>query len=288
MQEMNVGVIGNGFVGNSLYHTFSPQFTVRVYDVIPEKSTHTLEEVIDESDIIFVCVPTPMKADGHIDLSYIENVFQQSRVIIDGLFLNEDELVNKVFIIKSTVVPGTTGQLSEKYNLTMGFSPEFLTERTAVSDSLCSNHTIVGGHPIARYTLQALYKKRFGAAHNVFQPNVNTAEFIKYMRNCYFATKVTFMNEMYKIAENMDVDWDAAVSGFALDGRVSHSHLQVPGHDGKFGFGGTCFPKDINAIIQASNDYDYYPLFLAQVEFLNRRFRKEEDWTSQVGRAVSE
>lgn len=76
-----------------------------------------------------------------------------------------------------------------------------------------------------------------------------TSEFVKYMLNCFFSVKLGFMNEMYQIAESFGADWNQAVSGLISDSRVADSHVVVPGPDGKFGFGGHCFPKDLNAMI---------------------------------------
>ena len=97
--------------------------------------------------------------------------------------------------------------------------------------------------------VKKLIQDRFGNCVAILETNYETAEMIKYMSNCFFATKVSFMNEMYQIAKKVNVDWEDAVSGFVSDGRVGHTHLNVPGHDGKFGFGGSCFPKDIQAMI---------------------------------------
>ena len=127
MTRYKVGVLGNGFVGESQAFAFSPTTDLRIYDVDPLKATHTKEEV-DECDFIFVCVPTPMYKDGSQDLSYIEKVFEQA---VEG----------PIYIIKSTVLPGTTKELSEKYpKINIVFSPEFLTERTAKLDMLSLIH----------------------------------------------------------------------------------------------------------------------------------------------------
>ena len=118
MKNYKLGVIGHGYVGESQSFAFSPSFDVRVYDKDSLKSTHSLNEVLD-SDFIFVCVPTPMKKNGSQDLSFVESFFKTAK---DG----------PIYIIKSTVIPGTTNLLNEKFkNLKIVFSPEFLTERTA-------------------------------------------------------------------------------------------------------------------------------------------------------------
>lgn len=292
--DMKVGVIGNGFVGNSIYHTFMPTIDVKVYDVNPVRSTHSLKDVLRQ-DIIFVCVPTPMHETGEIDLSYVNGVFDSIKNEYD--ILNEEDQIlgtldewhgRPIFVLKSTVVPGTTDGVATRTGLKIVFSPEFLTERTAVTDSICSNHVIVGGDSSATEEVETLYKQRFGNGYNVIKTDTKTAEFIKYMRNTFFATKVTFMNEMFRIALNCGVDWETAVSGFAMDGRIGHSHLSVPGHDGMYGYGGTCFPKDVSAITEMARQQGFIPQLLTTVQTANLSYRGVEDWKHSKGRAVSE
>ena len=118
------------------------------------------------------------------------------------------------------------------------------------------------------------------------ETSYETAELIKYMSNCFFATKVSFMNEMYQIAEKIDANWDEAVSGFVSDGRIGHSHLGVPGHEGKFGFGGSCFPKDIQAMIDFAEMFGLNPSVLKGAWEKNLEVRSEQDWKELKGRAV--
>ena len=106
------------------------------------------------------------------------------------------------------------------------------------------------------------------------------------MNNCFFATKVSFMNEMYQIAEKCDVDWETAIEGFVMDGRVGHSHLSIPGPDGKFGFGGSCFPKDIQAVINFAEKLGLEPNVLKGTWQTNLKVRPERDWEGLKGRAV--
>ena len=110
--------------------------------------------------------------------------------------------------------------------------------------------------------VEELYRWRFGESIPVIRNNYETADMIKYMNNCYFATKVSFMNEMHQIAKKSNGDWDDAVRGFVSDGRIGHSHLGVPGHDGKYGFGGSCFPKDIQAMIDFAEPIGIAPTVL--------------------------
>ena len=127
---VNLGIIGNGFVGNAIAHAFIPYMTVRIFDKDPEKSLDKLEDVVNHSDVVFVCVPTPMREDGTIDLSIVESVF-------DSIEACKDNSSKPVFVLKSTVVPGTTRELKKKHpNLPIVFNPEFLTERHARFDFL--------------------------------------------------------------------------------------------------------------------------------------------------------
>ena len=131
-----------------------------------------------------------------------------------------------------------------------------------------------------------LIRDRFGDCVAVLETNYETAEMIKYMSNCFFATKVSFMNEMYQIAEKSNVNWDDAVAGFVADGRIGHSHLGVPGHDDKFGFGGSCFPKDIQAMINFGDENGVDVKVLRATWEKNLEVRPEQDWKELRGRAV--
>ena len=106
------------------------------------------------------------------------------------------------------------------------------------------------------------------------------------MNNCFFATKVSFMNEMKLVAEKCNVDWEMAVEGFIRDGRIGHSHLDVPGHDGKRGFGGSCFPKDIQAMIRLGESLKIDMNTLSGAWQTNLNVRPEKDWEKLEGRAV--
>ena len=108
------------------------------------------------------------------------------------------------------------------------------------------------------------------------------------MCNTFFATKVSFMNEMYNLCKTIDGDWDKAVEGFVRDGRVGHSHVNVPGHDGKFGFGGSCFPKDVQALISFAKENNINLNVLEGTWKTNLEVRPEKDWEELKGRAVSE
>ena len=115
-----------------------------------------------------------------------------------------------------------------------------------------------------------------------------TAEYIKYMNNTFFASKVSIMNEFYRLAKHLGVDWETALYGFVSDQRIGDSHLNVPGPDGKLGFGGTCFPKDINAFISFAKKNNVNMNVLEAAWKTNLEVRPEKDWENLKGRAVSD
>ena len=275
MEKFKVGVIGNGFVGESQAYAFSPVADVKIFDVNPVKATHTLLEVLSQ-DFIFVALPTPMKENGEQDISYIENFFSNI-----GLY-NTDA----VFILKSTVLPGTTKQLIDKHKFNIVFCPEFLTEKTAKLDMLTQSRIVIGGNTQHTEKVLELFKARFGQKHYVLTDST-TAEFIKYMANTFLAVKVSVVNEFYRMSEALGADWDKALEGFVSDPRIGNSHTQVPGHDGKLGFGGTCFPKDINALITMGKELNVDMNTLEAAWKTNLEVRPEQDWKQLVGRAIT-
>ena len=281
---MKIGIVGNGFVGSSVAFGFSPQCgcdaEIKIYDKDSSKATDTLENTLT-SDFIFVSVPTPSNQDGSINLDVVYNVFDEMNKL--------NHRTDNVFLLRSTVTPGTTRKLQRKFrNLNIVFNPEFLTERSAKLDFINQSRFILGGLKKNVNKVEKLYKWRFGETTPIIKTNYETAEMIKYMNNCFFATKVSFLNEMYQIADACGVDWDMAIEGFVRDGRVGHSHMNVPGPDGKFGFGGSCFPKDIQAMINFAESLSVSPDVLIGAWDKNLEVRPEEDWKKLKGRAVVE
>ena len=275
MKQFKVGVIGNGFVGESQAYAFSPVADVKIFDINPVKATHTLLEVLSQ-DFIFVALPTPMKENGEQDNSYIENFFSNI-----GLYNT-----NTIFILKSTVLPGTTKLLNEKHNFNIVFCPEFLTEKTAKLDMLTQSRIVIGGDKQHTEKVLELFKARFGQKHYILT-DTTTAEFIKYMANTFLAVKVSVVNEFYRMSKVLGTDWDKALEGFVSDPRIGNSHTQVPGHDGKLGFGGTCFPKDINALITMGKELGVDMNTLEAAWKTNLEVRPEQDWKYLVGRAIT-
>ena len=279
MTRYNVGVIGAGFVGQAVACGFSPVAKIRIYDVDPDKCTDTLKETVNRSDILFVSVPTPMNPDGSINLDIVHNVCKS----IDEASERKDNVV----VIKSTVVPGTTNLLKEQYpSLNFVYNPEFLTEKNPRFDFINQSRIVLGGDYRLVQRLTGLYVKRFNHC-NFIKTDCTTAEFIKYLGNTFLALKVSFANEMRLLAEATGVNWQEALSGFVADGRVADSHLQVPGPDGKLGFGGSCFPKDLNALIALADKAGVNVNTLKAAWQTNLEVRPEKDWEKLEGRAVT-
>jgi len=284
-----IGIIGNGFVGSSVAHGFSAQTgcdvdDVKIYDKDNSKSTHSIEEVVNDSDYIFLSVPTPSNSDGSISLDIIHEVFKEIDSVLD---YEADK--QPIILLRSTVTPGTTAKIQGDYpRMYIVFNPEFLTERSAKLDFINQSRIVLGGTWGTTTRVKHLYQWRFGKHIPVIQTGFETAELIKYMCNCFFATKVSYMNEMRQLADKCGANWDDCIEGFALDGRIGHTHLNVPGHDGKFGFGGSCFPKDIQAMINFAKSLDVWPHVLEGAWNTNLDVRPEEDWRELKGRAVVE
>ena len=286
-KKINIGIVGFGFVGSAVAFGFSPQtgcdFTnIRIYDKDEKKSKDTLLDVASLSDIIFLSVPTPANIkDGAIDLKILDSVLNDISKNLNG---------NKpIVLIRSTVIPGTCRKFQNKYEmLKIVFNPEFLTERSAKLDFINQARVILGGHSNDTRWVADLFSKRFGDHLPIIQTDFETSELIKYMCNCFFATKVSFMNEMYRISQKIGADWQDAVAGFQLDGRIGKSHLTVPGFDGELGYSGSCFPKDVQAMIEFSKQLGMTANTVEACWKTNLEVRPEKDWEELKGRAVSE
>jgi UDPglucose 6-dehydrogenase len=246
---------------------------MHIYDTDPSRCLNDLESV-HNCDFVFICVPTPMYEDGSQDLSYVENAFEKATD-------------KPIYILKSTVLPGTTQGLSQQYpNLKIIFSPEFLTERTAKLDMLTQSRIILGGDLSLTEKAKSLFNQRF-KSKNIIQTDCKTAELTKYMNNCFFATKVSIMNEFKLLSDKIGANWDDALRGFISDGRIGDSHLNVPGHDGRLGYGGTCFPKDVNALISFAESHKIEINSIKGGWKTNLEVRSEKDWETKTGRSVS-
>ncbi len=279
-----IGIVGQGFVGSAVNSVFSNFFKVETYDKDLSKGSTctTLRALVEKTDVIFVCLPTPMRRTGQCDLSIVDTVVSK----IDDMSgeLNR----KKILILKSTVPPGTTASLNEEVkNVTVVFNPEFLTEANHLDDFKNQTRIVIGGPRPASTIVKSVFRKVFPTVP-IIKTGSNTAEMVKYFTNCFLATKVIFSNEMYHICQKLDIDYDKVTEYALHDARIGRSHLSVPGPDGDFGFGGHCFPKDLNALIYLAKSLGVDASLLTAVDKKNNKIRVNRDWEKMSGRAVSE
>ena len=271
---MNIGIIGNGFVGRAVHENLKRVYKTIIYDINPELSDcKSISEVTKQSDCIFVSVPTPMHMDGTPDLSIIYDVMEKVA----------ESYSDNIIILKSTVVPGTSREIIKRFpNLKLVFSPEFLTEANAIGDFKSCNRMIFGGDPEDAQVCVNMMKKVFpGKEYKI--TDWETAETVKYYINAFLATKVSFANEIKQICTAIEIDYNKVRDLALLDSRIGKSHLQVPGPDGHHGFGGKCFAKDLNALMYFSTLNKIKPTMLQAAWQKNLEVREEKDWLNIKG-----
>ncbi len=273
-----IGVIGQGFVGNAVYQKFKNHYDVLTYDKYKSDHNSTLRDLILNSKYIFVCLPTPMNTDGSCNIDIIEEVLEEVNQITDS---------PKTIVLKSTVICGTTEKLNLKYEfLNIVFNPEFLTERNAVKDYDNQDRIILGGDRPHTTDLKQIFSKVFPNSR-IIKTSSTHAEMVKYLTNTFLAVKVSFANEMYELCNKLEIDYDKVVEYATIDQRLGQSHWSVPGHDGDFGFGGHCFPKDLSAIIRLTYELGTNNFVLSSAETTNDEVRTVRDWEQMKGRAVT-
>ena len=238
--KTKIAIIGMGFVGGAIHSSFSKNPYVELLAIDPAKGWMGRYSEITNFDAVFVCVPSPQRPDGSCDTSILVEVLKQlSLVNFKG-----------VIISKVTAIPSVYTGLQTSYpNLV--HAPEFLTAANAVEDYANGTFAVIGGSTTA-------YRNEAERIIRISQPNLTSvarcsigeASFVKYTINSFLATKVIFMNEMAKLAKDNGCDWDNIRHAVGQDKRLGASHMQVPGPDGDYGFGGMCFPKDTNAMLK--------------------------------------
>ena len=280
---MKIGIVGQGFVGKAVKEGLQNHHKLNTFDLVQKSTCKSLLELVEKSKVIFICVPTPMNKDGSCNISIVENVVKG----IDEVVYYK-KLKNIVVVIKSTIPPGTTEKLNNKFkNIQIVFNPEFLTEANAIKDFKNQNRIIIGGPRPASTKVRQLFYKVFPKAH-IIKTHSNIAEMVKYMTNTFLSTKVSFANEIKMICDKLNIDYDKVIEYSTYDDRLGKSHWAVPGPDGKLGFGGSCFPKDLNALIHLAGELELFTEVLMSAWNTNLRVRPEEDWKKLKGRAVTE
>lgn len=280
--KINIGIYGFGFVGKAVAQGFTPIGNVRIYDV--KEKIDSFEETINKSEILFICLPTPMAngKSGKINLSIINNEIKRIAKYLD---LKS----SKIIIIKSTVIPGTTRRYQNLYpKLNFVFNPEFLTEKASRLDFINASRIILGGKSpddpnVLR--IEKIYRARF-LSTPIFKTNFETAEFTKYLCNNFFVQKVMYFNEQKIVTEKFNentgsssaINWDEAIKLLLADGRIGNSHYQVPGLDNHYGFGGACFPKDLCAYRNWAMESKGKTPILDTIWEYNKKIRKHKGY----------
>lgn len=276
---VNIGIIGYGFVGQAVANGFNVasggKDKILFYDKF--KDSTPLEEVIAKSEFIFICLPTPMKADETgIDLGIIHDMMPE----IAGLAKNTD----KIIIIKSTITPGTTAGFEKKFPHThFCFNPEFLKESSFLEDFINADRTVIGANNnLVSRRVAVVYKQRFPKT-TIFQTDPTTAETVKYFANAFLSTKVTFANLFYDYCQKMGIKYEEVKEMAAADPRIVDAHLDVTTQRG---FGGKCFPKDLVALLGEFKKADVDSSMLESMWKYNKKIRKVHDW-EEIPFAVS-
>jgi len=236
-----IGIAGVGMVGGALKRYFEKQKNCELFLYDKLKNIGSPEE-LNNAEVIFICVPTPHRKEGNqgFDLSFVEEAIN----LLEG---------EKVVVIKSTVLPGTTEMLQKKYpQHKFLMNPEFLTEETADQDMQYPDRQIVGytqkSYSIAGDILQLLPLAPFERIMPATE-----AEMVKYFGNTWFAIKVIFANQIYDLCEKLGINYNRVMEAASADKRIGRTHLEV-WHKGYRGYGGKCLYKDMKSFIQFARE----------------------------------
>lgn len=292
--KFKIGVVGNGYVGKATQLFACDDIECLVYDKEAEKCIPAgiTPQDLKGCDFIFVCVPTPMKPNGSCDLSIVKSAIKD---------LTKAGVRKNKIILRSTVPVGTCEKLK------VNFMPEFLTEKNWQSDFYNNNLWVFGMDNMNDVT-QTGKVMNFNKNINLFRGllekarkagkikdeavtfiSTKNAETIKYGRNSFLATKVSFFNEIQEFCINNELNYEIVRKLICADTRIGDSHSQVPGPDKKRGYGGTCFPKDVSSMLHQMKKSKVQTMVLKNVQNRNEKVdRPEKDWHGDKGRAVSE
>lgn len=316
MSEAMVGTVGYGFIGNAVVELFRPHCKVLIYDKAKEPNSESppntvivgIDLLASLAEIIFVAVPTPMKPSGECHTGIVESVIQdlQNAALRQGR-----DLGSFVVVIKSTVPPGFTKKMQDKYAMRILFSPEFLTEANAVKDFQTTNRVILGGDEedarvVFKYFEGVWFDRVFPSS--AFDPNhkdgpvqiiqcdSTVAEMVKLSTNVHLTARVMVSNELYLIAQKLGISYDDVKILTQLDRRIGISHMNVPGPDGQLGYGGHCFVKDtqslayiadqLGTVRQGVGPESNGSSLFEELHHRNLQIREDRDWEKQKGRAV--
>lgn len=273
---MKIGIIGHGFVGKATALFQTKENHVFIYDKNESlcEPLETTLECIKQCDIIFVCVPTPMKENGQVNLCIVDSVLES---------LGD----HKGIILRSTVPPGTS------FRHKVHFMPEFLTEQNCLDDFKACKCWVIGlddDDEMFKKNMISLiknaYKNNNIQSDSIEWLSTNEAEMLKYFRNVFLSTKIALCNELAEFCDKKHIDYESIRKIATLDGRIGSSHSFVPGSDGKKGFGGTCLPKDTAGLVYEMEQVHMESIVLKGVLERNLIDRPEQDWLLDKGRVI--
>lgn len=247
---LKIGIVGCGVIGGVMkqwIETHNPNCEFLVSD--PPKGYN---DDLSTADVIFVSIHIPTEEDNTQNLGLLRTILSS--------------LPNKPIFIRTTLLPGTCDSLSKEFGKEIFFMPEFLTERTAYED-FCNQPMVYTGY-------EDLLSKIFVDKKYITMTNLE-AEITKYTHNVFGAVKVTYFNCINELCRKLCCDYSKVREGTLLSGYVNAPHTMVPGPDGKLGYGGKCFPKDVNAFMNYTSNESLSEL-LEVVQKINNELRQVE------------
>ena len=244
---MKVGIVGYGFVGKALENGIDD--SVSILNIDP-KLKNSIKDLVDfQPNIIFICVPTPLCEDLSLDASIVHSV-------IDEIL---EHTIDSLIVLKSTILPNHLEKISKRVKRFI-YNPEFLREKHANEDFLNSNLIVFGGEPKNINEIRDFYNKKTKCiCKSYVETDLISASLLKYTINSFLATKVSFFNELKNVFVKVGTKdtWENFIKYLQKDSRLGDSHMSVPGHDGKEGFGGACLPKDSLALLNFYKENNY-------------------------------
>ena len=290
---MKIGIIGTGYVGlvtgtcfaesgNDVYcmdnnpkvvetlrkgisTIYEPQLEELVQKNIKENRlffTNSLEETVGKSQIIFLCLPTPPNEDGSADLTHVLNVSENIAKLLKE---------RKIIVAKSTVPVGTSDKIKDifkkysKHEINYAFNPEFLKEGAAVNDFMSPDRVVVGSKSeTAIEAMEELYSAFMRTSDRFIVMDERSSEITKYAANSMLATRISFMNDIALLCEKVNADIDSVRLGMSTDSRIGDKFLFAG-----IGYGGSCFPKDVKALIKTGEECNVDFKILKAVEEIN-------------------
>jgi UDPglucose 6-dehydrogenase len=265
--KMKLGIIGHGFVGQAVDYGFSTA-SVEKFIVDPKYTDgNTLQDLCEwEPNCVFVCAPTPANDDGSADCSIVEEAV-----------IKLVNLTDSFIVIKSTIPPDVVDSLMNLDEKII-YCPEFLTEGNAKENFIHAPYRIVGvSHDSQRQYIEGLFQGFSICSHSQIIPMSGVeAAFFKYSINTFLAMKLTFFNQLYDYMGDFGGNYYSVAKAIGVDSRIGPSHKTIPGTDGKRGFGGACFPKDLDAFIHfIENNTEVEPKLLKTVKEINSNYRSQ-------------